>query len=324
MEATAGEKRKERKARYKIKLEGLLANYKNILVVSIDNVGSLQMQRVRIALRGKAIPMMGKNTLIRTIVRDWIERTKQTQWETLLDLIKGNVGLIFVQSDDLAAVRKIVTEFKTPAAAKSGTFAPTDVLVPAGPTGLDPGQTGFFQALQIGTKIVKGCIEIMNDVVLVKKGDKITSSAVALLSKLDIKPFFYGVVVKTVYENGTVYPADVLDISPEVLVTKFMSGVSRLVAISLIAKYPTLLTLPIFLQNAFKKVMSISFALNDYTFKQKDDLIKGVEAAKAAPKKEEAPKKDDKAKGKKEEKVEKVEEPVVVDDGDVGMGSMFD
>jgi large subunit ribosomal protein LP0 len=81
---------------------------------------------------------------------------------------------------------------QVPAGAKAGTLAPTDVFVPPGPTGLDPGQTGFFQALNIATKIVKGSIEIVAQVHLIKKGDKITSSAVALLSKLDIKPFFYG------------------------------------------------------------------------------------------------------------------------------------
>jgi len=49
MEATAGQKRKERKKRYKAKFEKALQEYKNVLVVTVDNVGSLQLQKIRIA-----------------------------------------------------------------------------------------------------------------------------------------------------------------------------------------------------------------------------------------------------------------------------------
>lgn len=51
---TAGQKRKARKGRYKVKLEQYLQEYSSILVVGIDNVGSFQMQKVRIALRKKS------------------------------------------------------------------------------------------------------------------------------------------------------------------------------------------------------------------------------------------------------------------------------
>ena len=52
---------------------------------------------------------------------------------------------------------------------KSGAFAPVDVIIPAGPTGLDPGQTAFFQAVNIGTKIARGSIEIVNDVLFINQ-----------------------------------------------------------------------------------------------------------------------------------------------------------
>jgi len=60
MEQTAGQKRKERKKRYKVKFERALQEYKNVLVVTVDNVGSLQLQKIRIALRGSAEIVMGK------------------------------------------------------------------------------------------------------------------------------------------------------------------------------------------------------------------------------------------------------------------------
>ncbi|KAH8061726.1 hypothetical protein JL722_3675 [Aureococcus anophagefferens] len=67
----------------------------------------------------------------------------------------------------------------------------------------DPGQTNFFQTLQIATKIVKGRIEITSPVNLLKAGDKVGNSEAVLLQKLHINPFDYGLVITEVYDNGS-------------------------------------------------------------------------------------------------------------------------
>ncbi len=46
-------------------LQACLGEYSKILIVDADNVGSKQMQQIRISLRGKAVIMMGKNTTVR-------------------------------------------------------------------------------------------------------------------------------------------------------------------------------------------------------------------------------------------------------------------
>jgi len=315
MEATAGQKRKERKKRYKAKLEKAIQEYKNVLIVTVDNVGSFQMQKIRIALRGTAEILMGKNTLMRMVMREQL--ASNPKLESLIPQIKGNMGLIWTNGD-LAKVRTIVTSNKVPAVAKSGTIAPTDVYVPAGPTGLDPGQTSFFQALNIATKIARGSIEISADVHLIKKGDKVTSSAVALLGKLDIKPFFYGCVVTSVYENGAVYPVEILEMTPEVLLGKFFGGVRRIAAIGLAIGYPTEASIGHNLANGFKKLLALS-ATSGYQFKEAEAFFSKAAAAPvvAAEKKEEKPA----AGGKKKEEKEEPEEEEEVAGG--GFGGMF-
>jgi len=240
-----------------VKLKDAIKVYKNVIIVGVDNVGSNQMQKVRIALRGKAIVVMGKNTLIRKILRDMIEGEKLTKLEALLPLVVGNMGFVFT-NHNLPEIRKIILDNKVPAAAKSGSFAPADVFIPPGPTGLDPGQTNFFQALNIATKIVKGAIEIVNEVHLIKKGDKVTLSHVALLDKINIRPFFYGFKVTDVYEDGTVYSADILDMDQDQILSKFLGGVSRLAAISLAIGYPTAASVSHSLNFAFKKLIALS------------------------------------------------------------------
>lgn len=78
------------------------------------------------------------------------------------------------------------------AAAKAGAVAQVDVALLAGPTGLEPTQTSFFQALGIATKINKGSIEIISNVQLCTKGLKVGPSEAVLLGKLGLKPFAYG------------------------------------------------------------------------------------------------------------------------------------
>jgi len=266
--SASGTSRRARKTIQVTKLKALLDEYKNVLIVTIDNVGSNQMQKVRIALRGKAVVLMGKNTLIKKVVRE--AAVANPALESLLPLIVGNIGFVFT-NDNLAEVRRLILTNKVPAAAKSGSLAPDDVHVPAGPTGLDPGQTNFFQALNIATKIVKGTIEIINPVHLIKKDDKVTSSHVALLTKLNILPFFYGFGVTHVWENGTVYDAHILDMSQEDLLAKFLGASSRLAAISLAISYPTQASLPHLLNGAFKRLVSIALSTS-ISFKEAESF----------------------------------------------------
>jgi len=322
----AGTKRRIRKEKYKTTLVKLLQEFKNIVVVGVDNVGSLQMQKVRVALRGKAVMLMGKNTMMRMVVRE--QMAANPKLEALLPAIRYNIGLVFTNGD-MAAIRNVITAEKVPAAAKSGTTAPSDVFVPPGPTGLDPGQTGFFQALNIPTKIVKGAIEIISQVHLVRKGDRVTSSAVALLAKLDLKPFFYGLSVLSIYEDGSTYPVSVLDITQDDLLRKFMSGVGRLTALSVAVNYPSALTMSYSLASAFRRLLALSLA-TDYKFKEADALTKRASEAKSAP----APaaggggggskdsKKDNKKESKKVEEEKKEDEPA--DDEPLGMPGLFD
>jgi len=278
--------RRVRKEKFVEKLKVAFTEYKNVLIVGVDNVGSNQMQKVRLALRGKAIVLMGKNTLIRKIMRDLIEEGGQfTKLETLLPIVVGNMGFVFTNAN-LGEVRKAILENKVPASAKSGTFAQSDVYVPPGPTGLDPGQTNFFQALNIGTKIVKGAIEIVNEVHLIKKGDKVTMSHVALLDKLNIRPFFYGFKVTDVYEDGVVYSADILDMDQNALLGKFFGGVRKIAAISLAIGYPTAASVSHSLNFGFKKLLAISLATEiefEQSKKFKDYLANPSAFAAAAP-----------------------------------------
>ena len=54
----------DKKRAYAAKLTKFLLEYQKVFIVSVDNVGSKQMQQVRMALRGRAEILMGKNVSI--------------------------------------------------------------------------------------------------------------------------------------------------------------------------------------------------------------------------------------------------------------------
>merc|ERR1739838_353949 len=134
-------------------------------------------------------------------------------------------------------------------------------------TGMGPEKTSFFQALAIPTKITKGTIEILNDIHLIKKDEKVGASESALLGMLKIKPFHYGLVCKTVYDEGSVYAPEVLDIEPEDLVQKFCDGIANVAAVSLAIGYPTGASVPHSVVNGFKNLAAVA-AVTDITFKE--------------------------------------------------------
>src|ERR1700751_590133 len=150
----------------------------SIFLVNVDNVGSNQMHQIRVALRGKGIVLMGKNTMVRRALRSIL--SDYPQLERLLPHVRGNIGFVFTSSD-LAEIRDIITANKVAAPARAGALAPRDVHVPAGNTGMEPGKTSFFQALGIPTKIARGTIQIVSDVKVVTAGTRVGPSEATLL-----------------------------------------------------------------------------------------------------------------------------------------------
>lgn len=267
----------ERKAQYFEEFKNLLNTYAKCFIVEIDNVGSKQLQDTRKTLRGKAEVLMGKNTMMRKCIKEYCDENPESSAIKLVDECRGNVGFVFTNGD-LGAIKEVLEANTRPAPAKVGSVAPADVIVPKGPTGCDPGQTAFFQTLQIATKITRGQIEMVADTQLISVGTKVTASQAALLQKLDICPFSYGMVLKSVYDNGSLFDAKVLEITDDVLTAQFCEALGVMASISLAAGYPTQASVPHSLVNAFKMVLSVTIELDTYSSAECDKVVEYLKA----------------------------------------------
>ncbi|KAK8738204.1 hypothetical protein OTU49_004101, partial [Cherax quadricarinatus] len=256
------------KANYFTKITKLFDDYSRCFIVGADNVGSKQMQEIRMALRGCAVVLMGKNTMMRKAIRGHLENNPNL--ERLLPHIVNNVGFVFTNFD-LVEVRDKLLANKKKAPARPGAIAPCAVTLPAQNTGLGPEKTSFFQALQIPTKISRGTIEIVNDVQLMKEGDKVGASEATLLNMLNVSPFTYGLIVEQVYDQGTVFSPKVLDITDEDLNKTFEEALKRVAALSLSIGYPTIVSVPHSIVNGMRRLLALA-AVTDITFKEAETV----------------------------------------------------
>ncbi|SCU83347.1 LADA_0C10880g1_1 [Lachancea dasiensis] len=274
---------REKKAEYFAKLREYLEEYKSVFVVGVDNVSSQQMHEVRKTLRDRAVILMGKNTMVRRAIRGFL--ADLPDYEKLLPFVRGNVGFVFT-NESLSEIKDVIVSNKVAAPAKAGGMAPEDIWVRAVNTGMEPGKTSFFQALGVPTKIARGTIEIVSDVKVVESGNRVGASEAALLNLLNISPFTFGLTVVQVYDNGQVFPATILDITDEELVSHFVSAVNTVACVSLAVGYPTLPSVGHSVVNNYKDLLAVALASN-YIYPEIEELADRIENpdkyASAAP-----------------------------------------
>lgn len=121
--------------------------------------------------------------------------------------------------------------------------------------------------------------------------------------------------VKKVYDEGSVFNPEVLDITTEDIIAKFKKATANMASISIASGYITKPAIPHLLANAFKNLAAVTFS-TDVTFKQAEKMKEAAKNAVvyAAP-----------AGGAPAgaAKVEKVEEKPKEEEADVDMGGLF-
>merc|ERR1711955_53018 len=87
---------------------------------------------------------------------------------------------------------------------------------------------------------------------------------------LKISPFTYGLVIHKVYDSGSVFAPEILDITDEDLLSKFSKGVANVAALSLAIKYPTVASVPHSIVNGMKNLLAAAAA--EITFKEAETV----------------------------------------------------
>jgi large subunit ribosomal protein LP0 len=72
--------------------------------------------------------------------------------------------------------------------------------------------------------------------------------------------------INAVYDQGTIFSPEVLDVEDDALIGAFMTGIKNVAAISLAANFPTVASAPHSLVNGYKRVLGLGLSLEEYSF----------------------------------------------------------
>lgn len=322
--SAVSKRRHDRKVKTITTMYNEVGNYKQIIVILLDNIDANQVNEMRKYLRRQKLGtvVIGKNTVIRKALQmrvngmneedkknfPQLKDQKLPKVKPLLELLKNKIAFIFTDSS-VSDFKKQISRVPIPREAKVGSVAPCDVTIAEGPTGLPPAEVNFFHALGIQVRINKGILDLQKAVNLIKKGEKVGNSEAGLLKKLALKPFTYPLIFDKIYDDGNVYPASVLEVPSEEVIARIQTHVKSIAALSLEINHVNSLSAPLMVMNSFKQMLAIGM--------ETGYEMEALKAASSAPAPAAAGKKDE---PKKAEKVE--EKPA--EEEDVGMGGLFD
>lgn len=182
-------------------------------VVSITGVPSKQLQSMKKKLKGQADIVVARNNLI-------VKALEKAGVNGMDGYLKSASGLIMSNMNPFA-LEKLVYGCKTRSAARPGSTAPFDLIVPAGDTGLPAGPAiGDLQQAGIKAKIQGGKIIVSENSLVVKGGQKVNEKAAAVLAKLGVEPMEIVLRIAAAHEAGMVYDGSILHVDEAETVAK--------------------------------------------------------------------------------------------------------
>jgi len=214
-------------------------------------------------------------------------------------LRKVQVCVIFTNGD-ITQINDLLVKFKITKDGRDGDISPIEVIIPAGPTGMDSSQIDYFQNLKIQTKVVRTQLEIIAPTKILTPGQKMTLSEVNLMKKFGIKPFTFSIKVLVISMNGKLYSPDILKINADHIKERVLKGIKNIASFGLATNISNKASAPHQIANTFLSVAGLSSA-SGVNFKS---LSAGVSSGAPSGKaektdKKEPEKKDDKKGGDK-------------------------
>ena len=242
---------KQDKPRVVEELTDMVNNYSVVGVINMRKLPARALLSMKESLRGSAVIKMSRKTMIKRALDNCNKDLKNLELTTVPALLLSN--------ENPFRLYRLIKESRTPAAAKPGDVPANDIVIQKGSTGLPPGPSiTTLQKVGLKTSVQAGKIAVMADKVVCKAGEPISRDLTDVLSLLKIEPMEVGLDLVHVWEDGTVYDRDVLDVSPEYYINELMLGVTRAVNLSVNTGYPTKLTAPIMIQKAFVEARTLA------------------------------------------------------------------
>jgi large subunit ribosomal protein L10 len=258
-------------------ITSLLTGHKIIGVIDIGGIPGPQLQQMRGNIRKKATIRSAKNTLI---LKAFDEAEKSVKGiSQLKDEVSGQAAIIVTDVNPFALFKEIKAT-RTNAPAKGGETAAHDIEVQAGETPFKPGPiVGELQKAGIPAAIQEGKVVIKSDKVLVHAGEKISKELARMLSRLEIYPIELGLNLHAVYENGSIYRPDVLDIDMDRFMGQLRTASLGAIGIAMETGWVNATTIRPLLTKAYRSAYTLAVEKNIYTKETMAQLLAKAHAS---------------------------------------------
>jgi large subunit ribosomal protein L10 len=159
--------------------------------------------------------------------------------------------------------------------AKGGDVATSDIMIPAGNTGLQPGPViSEFNEAKVQTRIEGGSIFVAKDTVVAMKGDVIQTKTASLLSKLGMKPMEAGLSLSYAYDNGLVLGPSDLNFDIDQMKTQFSNAARLAFGFAVEANILLPETAPVIISKAYRQAIAVSVEAEFFTKESTPQIIR--------------------------------------------------
>jgi large subunit ribosomal protein L10 len=235
-------------------LSELLKEYSVVAVADLQKVRSSQIQEIRKKLRGKAELIVAKNTILRKAA----EKAEKENVDKFAEEVTGSKVLIFTRMNPFELIL-FLNKNKVRVPAKGGDVASSEIMIPAGNTGLQPGPViSEFNEAKVPTRIEGGSIFVAKDTVVAEKGEVVSTKTASLLSKLGMKPMEAGLSLSYAYDNGMVLGPNELAFDLDRMKTDFSSAARLALGVAVEANIMLPETAPIIISKAYRQAVAVS------------------------------------------------------------------
>ncbi|CAJ38242.1 50S ribosomal protein L10 [Methanocella arvoryzae] len=244
-------------------------SHKVVGIVDVRGVPADSLQKMRRNLLGKVEMRMVRNTLS-TIAFDSLPEGEKAK--ELAKYVDGQMLIVYT-NDNPFKLYKLLNATKSKRAAKGGDIAPSDIVIPKGPTSFKPGPlVGEFQQVGIPAGIEGGKVVIKDTKTVVKQGEKISAKLAEALTRLEIMPIDVGLNLMAAVEGHMLYKPEDLGMDEDLLRDMFAQAAAHAFNLSIEAGITTKDTIEPLIQKAVME--SKALAVNAPIF-EKDvmDLI---------------------------------------------------
>jgi len=254
------------------RLAELIEKYPVVAIADLQKVRSSQIQEIRKKLRGQAEVLVAKNTILKKAAGELGEK-KPNIGKFTEDLAGSNL-LLFTGMNPYALIL-FLNKNKVRVPAKAGDTATSDIIIPGGNTGLQPGPViSEFGEVKVTTRIEGGSIWVARDTVVAEKGDTISPKLASLLSKLGMKPMEAGLTIVRAFDEGAVLKPEDLVFDLEAYKSELAEACRDALALAVETEYLVPETAPTIIGNAFREALYLANEAEFPTSENIEDLVK--------------------------------------------------